>query len=99
MNIELIKWYDHEHGDGGFHDKGTVEDWAGKEPPSFLSVGWVIFEDEIQLTIVSIKDVDQYAGGMKILKSCIRSRQTLAILLHSSTLGSTKTSGGVGEGK
>lgn len=74
MKLEMVTWYDHEHGDTGWATRKETKKWAKSNPPTFKSVGWLIYENDSHVVLVGTIDVDTTSGGIKILKSAIITR-------------------------
>lgn len=72
-NLCLVEWKDHVSDSGGWVDSMAA---VTRKPAMCLTVGWLIFEDEEGIALVSCIDpvtpeVGQVGGTQYILKNCI----------------------------
>ena len=73
--LVVVKWLDHM----------TEDDWCKKDtltktPPTMMTCGWLVYEDDVILNLVQCMECggeDEMCNQFIILKSCVTERTNL----------------------
>lgn len=77
--LVVIGWSDHQSNGGpGWETIESQLEWANETPPIVYTVGWIIFENEMQIVLVdTLLDETETGSAHKILKKNVVMRKEL----------------------